>query len=255
MRGWLLGVVVLLAGCHDASFGEHSRDAAPEAETMTLRQLCAAFEGGTTEVTGDLVVAGRVTTSDEAENFYRTFCIEQDGAALEVMAGVDHLHNDFPVGTYVTLHLKGYALGRHYGVLQFGRKPAPGSSYTTDYIASSRAALDKAVARTSLDRTVPEPALRTIEELTPAMCGTLVRIDGVRYAPEGLADGTTWAGYKRFADDIGATIHTYVRAYARFADEEVPLVRCALRGILQYDDSGAGRYIMKLRDEGDCELR
>ncbi len=255
MRRLLWGVVLLLAGCHDSSFGEHSRDEAPVPETMTLTQLCAAFKGGTTEVTSDLRVAGRVTTSDRAENFYRTFCIEQDGAAIEVMAGVDHLHTDFPEGTYVTLQLKGYALGRHYGVLQFGRKPASGSSYTTDYIASSRAALDKAVVRTSLEKTVPEPTLRTIAELTPAMCGTLVRLEGVRYAPEGLATGTTWAGYKRFMDESGATIHTYVRAYARFAEEEMPLGRCTLRGVLQYDDRGSGRYILKLRDESDCQLQ
>ena len=255
MRGWLLGVAVLLAGCHDRSFGERLCDAAPEATTLTLSQLCAAFEGATTEITSDIVVGGRVTTSDEAENFYRTFCIEEEGAAIEIMAGVDHLHNDFPKGTYVTLRLKGYALGRHYGVLQMGRKPAPGSSYTTDYIASSRAALDKALTRTSLAVAVPQPTPRTIAELTPAVCGTLVRIDGVRYAPEGLAEGTTWAGYKRFVDDTGAAIHTYVRAYARFAGEEVPLGRCMLQGILQLDGGSSGRYILKLRDENDCEVR
>lgn len=65
----------------------------------------------------DVVVSGRVNTSDAEENFYRTFCVEEDGAGLEVMAGIDHLHNDFPPGSRVTLRLKGLALGESRGIL------------------------------------------------------------------------------------------------------------------------------------------
>lgn len=71
------------------------------------------------------------------------------------------------------------------------------------------------------------------------------------YTPEDLTPGT-WAGYKRFTDDVGAAVYTYVRSYARFADDEVPVGRCTLTGILQYDATGEGRYILKLRDENDC---
>ena len=230
MRRLLWGVVLLLAGCHDSSFGEHSRDEAPVPETMTLTQLCAAFKGGTTEVTSDLRVAGRVTTSDRAENFYRTFCIEQDGAAIEVMAGVDHLYTDFPEGTYVTLQLKGYALGRHYGVLQFGRKPASGSSYTTDYIASSRAALDKAVVRTSLEKAVPEPTLRTIAELTPAMCGTLVRLEecvtlrkGWQQGQHGLVISVLWMNRVRRSIPMYGRMPALLKRRCHWG-------RCTLRG-------------------------
>lgn len=63
----------------------------------------------------------------------------------------------------------------------------------------------------------------------------------------------TWAGYKRFTDAGGAEIYTYVRNYAGFAGEEVPAGKsCSLTGILQYDDAGKGRYLLKLRDENDC---
>ena len=55
--------------------------------------------------------------------------------------------------------------------------------------------------------------------------------------------------YKRFTDDTGAAVYTYVRSYARFADDEVPSAG-TLTGILQY--AGEGRYILKLRDENDC---
>ena len=73
---------------------------------------------------------------------------------------------------------------------------------------------------------------------------------GAKLHPEDLTPGT-WAGYKRFTDDTGAAVYTYVRSYARFADDEVPVGRCTLTGILQYDATGEGRYILKLRDEND----
>ncbi|CDD25398.1 putative lipoprotein [Alistipes sp. CAG:29] len=246
----LLCVALLAAGCYDSRFGERGDDATPEPVTATIRQLREKFAGTTFPVTGDIVVSGRVTTSDYAENFYRTFCIEEDGAGIEVMAGIDHLHNDFPEGCHVTLRLRGLALGESHGVLQAGRMPAAGSGFTTDYIGS-KAALDAAVTRNGEALEPIAPTLLSPGELTPERCGTLVRIGALGYTPEDLTPGT-WAGYKRFTDDTGAAVYTYVRSYARFADDEVPVGRCTLTGILQYDATGEGRYILKLRDENDC---
>ena len=97
----------------------------------------------------------------------------------------------------------------------------------------------------------PSPAPLAIPALTESRCGTLVRIDGVRYTPEDLS-AATWAGSKRFTDADGSAVYTYVRRYARFADAEVPAGTVSLTGILQYDAAGDGRYILKLRDENDC---
>lgn len=249
MRGLLLGIAALLTGCYDSSFGERSQPAESEPTTATLGTLRRQFEKMPVVVESAVTVRGRVTTSDRSENFYRSFCIEADGAALEIMAGLDHLHNDYPEGSTVTVHLQGWALGESRGVLQLGRETAADSSYPTDYIAS-RPALDRTVVRDDEPLRPLVPTLRTIAELTPAMCGTLIRIEGLHYAPDDLAAGS-WAGYCRFADDAGAEIRTYVRSYARFATDEVPAGRCTLTGILQYDGN---RYLLKLRDETDCQL-
>ena len=247
----LLCAVILLAGCYDSRFGKSGGNPPPEPVTTTIGELRAKYAGTTFPVTGDIVVSGRVNTSDLGGNFYRTLCIEDEGAGMEIMAGIDQLHNDFPMGCRVTLRLKGLALGESRGILQVGRKPAAGSGFATDYLGS-KAALDAAVSRTGEAPQPVAPALLTIAELTPKRCGTLVRIDGLSYTPEDLTPGT-WAGYKRFTDAGGAEIYTYVRNYAGFAGEEVPAGKsCSLTGILQYDDAGKGRYLLKLRDENDC---
>ena len=127
-------------------------------------------------------------------------------------------------------------------MLQAGRPPAAGSGYATNYIGS-RAALGAVLVRSGEALAAPSPAPLVIPALTESRCGTLVRIDGVRYTPEDLSAVT---------DADGNAVYTYVRRYARFADAEVPAGTVSLTGILQYDTAGDGRYILKLRDENDC---
>ena len=241
---------LLLTGCYDSRFGEPDDDGEGKPATETIAALRDRYAGTPFTVTGDIVVTGRVASCDRAENFYRTLCICDAEAGLEVMAGIDHLHNDFPIGSRVTLSLRGLAVAESRGVLQAGRPPAAGSSYATDYIGS-RAALGSVLVRSGEALAAPSPAPLAIPALTESRCGTLVRIDGVRYTPEDLS-AATWAGYKRFTDADGNAVYTYVRRYARFADAEVPAGTVSLTGILQYDAAGDGRYILKLRDENDC---
>lgn len=250
VRKMLMGCVVLLAGCHDSSFGERAAATPPAPTTTTLRELRRMFEGGTVVVESALTVRGRVTANDRSANFYRTFCIEDDGAGLEIMAGLDHLHNDYPEGSAVTVHLQGWALGESRGILQLGREAPATGGYPTDYIAS-RPALDRTVVRSAEALRPMPPTLCTLDELTPAMCGTLIRIEGVHYAPEPLS-ASGWSGEKRFTDDAGAEIYTYVRPYADFAQHPLPAGRCSLTGILQHDGN---HYLLKLRDESDCTLQ
>ena len=241
-------MLLLTSGCYDSSFGEKKRTETPAPATTTLKALRGQFEGNPTVVESPMTVRGCVTSCDRSENFYRPLCIEADGAGLEIMAGLDHLHNDYPEGSTVTVHLQGWMLAENRGLLQLGRKPTADNGYPTDYIAS-RPALDRTVVREAEPLRPPAAALRTIGELRPTMCGTLVRIEGVHYAPQEPVPGT-WAGDNRFADDAGNEIRTYVRPYARFADYDIPAGRCALTGILQHDGN---RYLLKLRDETDCE--
>lgn len=247
----LFGGAALLAGGCDGPFDEPSPERETPIPTTTIAELSRLCTGDPVTIRSDIVVAGRVTTSDRAGNFYRSLVIEADGAALEIMAGLDALHNDYPVGTMLTLRLEELALGRRLGVLQAGRPAAAGSSYPTDYIGS-QAALDRWLFRGAGAPEPVEPLQRSLGELQRSDCGRLVRIDGLRFTPEQI-DESCWAGYRRFVDASGAELYTYVRSYADFADAEVPVGRCSLTGILQYDDTGTGRFLIKLRDETDCQ--
>lgn len=239
-----------LAACYDGRFTAPAGSPACENPNETIASLRTTYAGTPFTVSSPVIVSGIVTSCDRAANFYRTFCVEEDQAALEVAAGIDQLHNDFPIGCRVVIRLEGLTVGESYGLLQVGRAPAPGSAYEVDFLGS-RAALGKAVTRCGEDLEPVEPARLTIPRLEPERAGTLVRIDRLRYTPEDLTS-TVWSGYKRFTDADGNVIYTYVRSYADFADREVPTGWLSLVGILQYDKAGEGRFMLKLRDEGDC---
>lgn len=246
----IVAAMLLAAGCYDAPYGEPDEGEQPPLRTETIATLRKRYPGKTLRLEGQIIVEGVVSSCDKAGNFYRSFCIEEEGAGIEIMAGIDQLHNDYPIGCRVSLSLEGMALGESRGVLQIGRMPGPESGYATDYIGS-KPALDRIVTRHGEALQPPEPAWYEIRNLTTEQCGTLVCVGPVRYYPEEISE-SAWAGYKQFIDREGTAVYTYVRDYARFAEEEVPTGEVMLSGILQYDESGEGRYIIKLRDEEDC---
>lgn len=237
-------------GCYDNAGTPVSSNDVPPA-TTTLGELRRLYAGKTFEVEGDVVLRGYVTSDDRAGNFYRTLTIAADGTSAELMAGIDGLHNIYPEGCELTVKLKGLAVGESYGVLQIGRMPAAGSGYATDYIGS-RAALDRHLFRGDTHLPI-RPYVCSIPELTTAMAGSLIRIDGLRYAPNEIEEGI-WSGYKRFTDPDGNSIRTYTRPYAVFANHEIPACEVLLAGILQYTSGADGEpdYLLKLRDETDC---
>lgn len=247
----LLAALLPAGGCYDSHFSEAAGGGASERGNTPLSELRARYTGSPTPVEEDIRVEGCVTTSDRAGNFYRTLCIEQAGAALEVMVGLDHLHNDYPPGSRLVVRLRGLTLGLQYGVLQAGTRAEPGSGYATGYLGS-RPAADAAIVR--LDGRQPiEPTLLHISELTPERCGTLVRIEALQLRPDdGEPAPAAWGGYHTFADASGRTLRTYVRAYADFADAPIPTGVVALTGILQLEGSSTDRYMLKMRDETDC---
>ena len=240
----------LLCGCYDSRFGSPERDDTVEPVTSSIAELRKRFLGTPFVVNSDISVNGRVVSSDQAGNFYRSICIEKEQAALEILTGIDQSHNLFPVGCSVTLRLKGLTVAEKFGVLQVGAQPQSGSGYDVDYIGSLPA-LEKCLVRNSEELVDPQPARLTIPELDPLLCGTLVRIDNLQYTPESETE-SGWSGYRKFVDPDGCAIHSYVRDYADFADREIPEMVISLIGILQYDNSGEGRFLLKLRDETDC---
>ena len=249
MRLLLIAVASLAMACSE-DFSTQGPTGDEVATTTTLAALHALHTGQVVTIDEDLVVAGRVTTSDAAGNFYRSLLIEEGEASLEVMVALERLHNDYPLGAKIYVRLQGLSLGRRLGVLQAGHKADPASGFEIDYIPS-KAAAQKHLTRSAAPLAELLPKTLTLKELTPALCGLRIRIEALHHVPESPDESPFLAGYHRYDDSQGGAIYLYVRDYADFALQPLPTILSHLTGTLQYDARGEGRYLIKPNDAHD----
>lgn len=252
-RIFLLFFALLAAGCYDDAGVPSHADGPVSAANLSLADLSARCGDQAIRIVQDIVVAGRVTTSDEAGNFFRSIVFQEEDTGVELMAGLDDLFRIYPPGSRIVVRLQGLAVCRRFGVVQIGSMPAAGD-YAVGYIGA-RALLDRHVERESVCGVQPEPRTVTFEDLTPELCGCLVRIEDLTPLPsEENPFDRSWTGYRLFEDRAGNTVATYTSDYARYAASEIPKGPVTLVGILQYGNAGAfGKtYMIKMRHESDC---
>ncbi len=143
--------------------GKYKDVPAEETETMTrthsIAQLAALYtpgEGDDNEVKltpkngKDIIIAGRVCTSDQAGNFYKSLYIQDETGGIELKFGKNGLYNDYRPGQWVYVNCSGLYLGMYgwkarnttynnggNGMVQLGLDD-PSNSYETSYIEESR---------------------------------------------------------------------------------------------------------------------
>ncbi len=250
-----IALVLLAVGCYD-NHSERSGSAPLEAATTTIGSLRTLCNGQTVDITADVVIVGRVTATDTADNFHRSFFVEDSTGGIEIMAGNYQIHRKYPQGTALSVSLNGCRTAFSDGAMQIGLRPESYSSYEVAYFMSD-VLLDKHIRRSD-DRKEPTPILLAIASLDDSMCGRLVRIDGLQYSPADGADENSepqMAGYNRFTDSAGNAVYTFVRDDADFADAPLPLGKTAVCGILLHGtipDAG-GQFIIKPRTSTDYE--
>lgn len=233
------------------------KSATPEATNITIGDLHQLCGSRTIDINEEIVIGGYVTSSDKAENFYKSFTIEDATGGAEIMAGVFDTYNIYPIGTYLTIKLNGCSIGEHYGVMQIGLKAAAYSAYPTEYF-SSQVLLDKHIHRYDITRNIAPKPLE-ISTLKPSDCGELVNIGPLSHLQQEsttLWDGNEngcWSGYNIFEDGEGERIVVYTSAYADYAKHQIPSAKVAITGILQRGKvDGKEYYMIKMRDEKDC---
>lgn len=214
------------------------------------------------QLTHDIVLRGRVTSSDEEQNHYRTLTIEDATGAVELMAGGYNLHSLYPEGLEVALLLEGCYAQLVEGTIQIGNRGESYDYYPVDYLAS-RQAMDRVVRRGQSVEPITPPSVR-LAELTEQMCGRLLRIEELHLVAAESVDtlagmsleDAIWRGATLFKDAAGDSIALYTRAAAHFATEQIPSTPLSLTGTL-YRARYNGRvcYHLKMRYATDCSTR
>ncbi len=247
-----ISIVLLLfiVGCdYDRFEPLEPRDEVEWTPNADLSNVRTSFEIATT-IRENMIVTGRVTTSDEGGNFYRTLVIEDATGALELMIGMDYLYRTYPVGTQLVVRLQGLAIDEYNGILRVGLQPETWDYRTTQYM-SHAAIADRYILRTT-SVVVPSPERLSAGELTRRLCGRLITVEGVSADDE----ATTWANghytcYRKFRDAQGDSVYVQSSPYARFASKYLPEGEVSLTGVLYYGAVEGSRkaFIIKICDE------
>lgn len=244
-------VVLLCCGCYDR-FSDPQQTLNDHQTNTTIAELQSLWFGHAAVVDEDIVIGGRVTSSDKAGNFYRTFTIADATGGVEILAGPTDLHNIYPIGCRVSIHLQGCAIDSSNAILQIGL-PAEEYDYNTLEYFQSRVNLDKHIVRDSSTEELRIPTLK-YAELSRSLCGMPVTLEAL-HCTSTPNDSGTWEGYVRFEDEDGNAIYTTTSSYADFAGEAVPDGTVSLTGIAGFGTVSrevGQQYIIKMRSIEDC---
>ena len=245
-----LFAAVLCCGCYDR-FDEPQHEDAEHEANISIAALHDFWRGKAVTINENMIIGGRVTSSDRAGNFYRTFTILDATGGAEILAGPTNLFNSYPIGCYVNIYLKGCAIDEENGVLQVGLMAEEYDYAALSYL-QSKVNLDKHITRDSTIQEAEIPVLYC-NELNEDICGCPVTIKNLRCTAT-TDDSGKWSGYARFEDPFGNPVYTYTSDYANFASETIPGTEVALTGIVQFGTvPQAGRhFILKMRSREDC---
>ena len=204
--------LLLLASCQewDPVFTLENRE--PEnyepvhmTPTHTIAQIAKDYTPGNPYMVNDeVIIAGKVSSSDEQGNFYKSIYIQDETGGIELKLGKSSLYSDYKPGQTVYVNLLGMKVGmygykelKNYsdgpsggsGMVQIGLDD-PTQEYETSYIEED-AFIRQRVFRgergdqvTPVELTEAQLPSRTATLATCPYLGKLVTVKGLKYADE-----------------------------------------------------------------------
>lgn len=217
----------------------------------SIEHLHSLYASGVRVINENIIVEGVVTANDKYGNLFKSFIIENDGFALEILDGLYDSYVYHPTGCKIVLRLNGLGLDRYLGVLRTGLIAGANSSFSLDYMTAP-AIVDYYIDVKSIN-TTPFPTPKALAELTEEEAGQFIRLNRLQLHTE---DGVerNWSGYALFRSIDQDSIWCYTSSYADFAKSKIPQSQVSLCGILEFGntDSHTDQILLKLRGEEDC---
>lgn len=175
-------------------------DECGETKVTTIADLAATYTHGFPYEMQKGMIAGRVSTTDQPGNFYKTLYIQDETGGLELKIGRNGLYNDYQKGQMLYVNLEGLYLGEYgyktgnyggNGMVQIGFD-GTGTGYETAYLQVPYLINTHILKGDLSDIKEVEPAVITESQLpskngTLATCpyiGKLVTLKGLKYANE-----------------------------------------------------------------------
>jgi len=197
---------------------------------------------GVREDGSEIIVKGRVISSDATGNIYNNIVIMDETGAMTIASRTKNsstkLSAQYPYGTEVYLNLSGCYVGRYAGLFQMGQASGTEISFLDnetllEHMQANSLARPELIDTMTVDIATLTAAKADVEKMQYYM-SRLVRIDGVtfRNAGEPFAESQTENRYVQDAD--GASINVRCSNRSTWNKVIIPSGSGSIVGILSY---------------------
>ena len=239
--------LALCTSCRSATMPEG--DEYEYQATITLARLQTLCERSPLITDEELVCEACVIGGGTALNNLTSIYIEQLGTCAEIMTGLTHSANVYPIGTHLYINLRGCYAAINNGTLQIGLAPLYGDSTTPEKFGH-QAVADLHIKRTS-ERGEVVPQELCISELSEQWLAHCVRIENLQHSPTEPSEGK-FTEYTRFTDESGAEIWLYIYRYSHLIGSAVPQGLISISGIVKQERiNGKKAYVIVPHTESD----
>ncbi len=261
----LLGVTALFSSCQDDF--DNEKVEAPVAKLQansTIAEVKALYWDDATnyatkipvkEDGSHVIIKGRVISSDEASNVFKSLVIQDETAALAFSINSYNLYLKYRRGQEIVVDLTDMYIGKYNGLQQMGMQEwyASGNAYEVTFMApetfASHAELNGWPEIEKIDTLV----VNSFADLSTGPAGLqqwqsqLVRFNNVSFQNGGNDTFATYhsSGVNQvIVDSQGATMNVRTSGYANFWNRTLPTGSGDLVGILSYYGTSGWQFIL-----------
>lgn len=191
----------------------------------------------------DIIIAGRVTTSDESGNIYKTVVVEDATGAITIAVNAKNLYQTYKQGQMVYINATGLNIGGYNGLMQLGGagtyNNAPSMTQMDEAVFTAHAFSQGMPNVAKIDTTVVTiEELANIKSQTTLLCdwqSKLIRVDDVEFVSPGVEFTNGSKNADVYVKDVqGNKLNLRMSAYATFSREIAPAGHGSVTGILSY---------------------
>lgn len=251
-------VIAILASCvknrnFDAPDSFCISNLVPNTSYAELENL---YVDKTFQIQEDLIIEGYVISSDKSGNFFSVLHFQDSPisptAGFQIVIDLRDSHLFYPVGTKVFIKLKGLYLGKSKDVFKIGGAFTSFGNVSVGRLPS--AVVNQHIIRTCEERSVMQPRIVSLNDLSENLTNTLVQFDALEIITYELGEN--------FAIERKETKRTLVNCsgdeltllnsgYSDFQMEKLPNGNGAIKGVLLRKKN---KYQLAIRDMQDIEF-
>ncbi len=205
------------------------------------------------------IIKGRVVSSDETGNIFKSVIIYDGSAALNLSINAYDLYQTYQFGQEVVIDVTELNIGGYNGLMQLGGEGtynnAPSMTFMDSEVFAAHAQVD-GLANPLLVDTIPAtiPDILAAKQSTEGLIlwqSRLVRFDNVRWDAPGkpYAEGTSSTN-RYIIDESGNQLLVRNSAYTSFKNELLPQGYGSVTGILSYYGTD---WQLMLIDSNGCQ--